>query len=392
MKKSIIFLAALALIASMALTGCEFPSKGESSGDKVTSGEYVSPYANSKDIFAKYYEKADKLMKNMSTKEKVGQLFLARYPSKYEDANKEIESLYPAGYILFADNVKVETQTSLKDKIDANQKRAKTPMFIAVDEEGGTVVRISSSPVFKEKPYSSPMDIYTKDGMEGVVENATEKSQFLKGLGINMNLAPVVDVPTSKKSFIYKRSFGTDKELTAEFAKEVIEAMNDEKIISCMKHFPGYGDNADTHKDVATDKRKEEAFYSGDFLPFVAGIKEDAPAIMVCHNIVQAFDKDNPASLSREVHDVLRNDLDFSGLIITDDLAMAAVNKYVKSNSAAKTALLAGNDLIITSSLSTHVDEILNAITNKELDIELVNNAVRRILAAKMYYGIIESK
>ena len=392
MKIKHLLLLILMICTSLFLIACDSDKIESESGDTEVSGEPVSPYADSKDIFASYYDKADSIIKNMTLKEKVGQLFLAKYPAKFEDANKEIETLYPSGYILFADNFKEETKTSIVDKISANQKRSKINMFIAVDEEGGTVNRISSFEALREKPFDSPLNIYEKDGMDAVVENAIEKSKFLKSFGINMNLAPVVDIPTNKKSFIYKRSFGTKKELTSEFAKEVISAMNEEKLVSCMKHFPGYADNVDTHKNVATDKRKEDSFYSGDFLPFIAGIEENAPAIMVCHNIVQAFDSEKPASLSKAVHDILRNDLGFTGLIITDDLAMTAVSKYTKAGSSAKEALLSGNDLIITSNLKTNIDEILTAVSEGEISVDVIDTAVRRILGAKLFYGIIENK
>ena len=343
-----------------------------------------------KELFEDYYEKAQGKLISMSLEEKVGQMFLARCPSNFDSAEKEIEKLSPGGYILFADNIKTETKASLIDKIKYAQKHSKIPLLVAVDEEGGTVTRVSSYPAFRNEKFDSPLNIYKKSGLEGVLKDSNEKSTLLKSLGINMNLAPVVDVPTKTKSFMYARSFGTDAKKTAEFAKEIVTTMNNDKIVSSLKHFPGYGDNVDTHTGIATDKRTKKEFESGDFLPFIAGIEAKAPTIMVNHNIVNAFDKDNPASLSEEVHRVLREELNFTGLIITDDLAMKAVKKYVSDGNASKRAVLAGNDIIITSSLEAHVKEVVEAVKKGEIDEEIINTAVRRIIACKYEYGIME--
>ena len=380
----------------MIFCGCEMnidyrDNEENESGNSFESGdEIIVPDNKCKELFSEYYEKAQNKLNTMTLEEKVGQMFLARCPSKFDSAEKEIESLAPGGYILFADNTKTETKTSLNSKIGYAQKHSKIPLFIAVDEEGGTVTRISTYLAYRSEKFDSPLNIYKKSGLEGVIKDSTEKSNLLKNLGINMNLAPVVDIPTTTKSYMYARSFGTDAEKTAEFAKEIISTMNKDGMISSMKHFPGYGDNVDTHTGIATDKRTKEEFESGDFLPFIAGIKAKAPTIMVNHNIVNAFDKESPASLSEEVHRVLREDLNFTGLIITDDLAMKAVKKYVSDGNAAKKAVLAGNDMIITSSLDAHIKEVVSAVKNGEIDEEIINTAVKRILACKYSYGIIE--
>ena len=204
-----------------------------------------------------------------------------------------------------------------------------------------------------------------------------------------MNLAPVVDVPTKTSSFIYARSYGRGAEKTAQYVKSLVQTMNKDGMISTLKHFPGYGDNVDTHTGIAIDNRKYSSFEKSDFLPFESGIEAGAPTILVNHNIVKCMDSSKPASLSKKVHDILREDLGFSGIIMTDDLAMDAVKKYVENGEAAVQAVLAGNDMIISSSFKTQKEEVLKAVKNKKISEKTIDLAVKRILAWKYMYGII---
>ena len=159
-------------------------------------------------------------------------------------------------------------------------------------------------------------------------------------------------------------------------------------ISSCLKHFPGYGNNSDTHTGIAIDKRSYDNFLNNDYIPFEAGIKANVPTILVSHNIIEAIDDKYPASLSPKIHKELRKKLNFSGIIITDDLAMDAVNQYTSDNSAASLAVNASNDLIITSDFINMYNEVYENIKNKKIDIEKVNKAVRRIIAWKMFYKL----
>ena len=342
------------------------------------------------ELFEEYYGKAEEIMNEMSLEDKVGQIFLARYPVSKELANEEIKKYKPGGYILFGRDLKDEDKDSLNAKIKENQNNSKINMFIAVDEEGGTVTRVSYYKAFRNEKFQAPLKIYQRDGINGVLSDSKEKSDLLSSLGINMNLTPVVDIPTNTSSFMYARSMGTDSNLTSEFATKIIEQMNNDNMISCMKHFPGYGDNVDTHTGIAIDERTMDEFRTSDFKPFIAGIEANAPTVMVNHNIVNCMDKDMPASLSKSVHDILRDELNFSGIIMTDDLAMDAVKGYVDGGNAAEQAVLAGNDMIITSKLSVHVKEVLNGISNGVIDESVINTAVKRIIACKLAYGIIE--
>lgn len=197
-------------------------------------------------------------------------------------------------------------------------------------------------------------------------------------------------MPTKSSSFIYDRSYGRGTEKTSIYVARLIETMNRDGMISVMKHFPGYGDNVDTHTGIAIDERSYDVFKNSDFLPFKSGIEAGAPCILVSHNIVKSMDTDKPASLSENVHDILRNELNFSGIIMTDDLAMDAVKSYVENGEAAVQAVLAGNDMIISSDFQEQRQEILNAVKQGKISESQINEAVKRILAWKYMYKIIQ--
>lgn len=340
------------------------------------------------DLFSEYYEQAENLLQTMTLEEKVGQMFLARFPES--NVIEEIRNYNPCGYILFGRDFKNETKSSILKKLENCQNESKIKLVLGVDEEGGSVVRVSSYSAFRSSKFLSPQQLWEKGQLTAILEDSTEKSNLLKSIGLNMNLAPVADVPTKPTSFIYNRAYGRGAEETAVYVSELIKTMNNDGIISTMKHFPGYGDNVDTHTGIAIDEREYSEFEKSDFLPFISGIEAGAPCILVSHNIVKSMDSDKPASLSENVHSILRNELNFSGIIMTDDLAMDAVKEYVENGEAAVQAVLAGNDIIISSDFKNEKEEILNAINNGKISEEQINQAVKRILAWKYMYKVIK--
>ncbi len=320
---------------------------------------------------------------NMTLEEKIGQLFMVRCDSITEN---DIKNMQPGGIIMFSSDFDGLTKDSVKNKTEGFNKLSNIAPYIAVDEEGGTVVRVSSHKNLAPEKYESPQYYYNKGGMSLVLDNAAEKSELLLSLGINMNLAPVADVSQDPKHFIYERSFGRNVAETADYVKQVVEVMEEHNITSCLKHFPGYGGNIDTHQYVAIDNRPLSQFRSADFLPFKSGIAAGADFVLVAHNIVTAIDPDMPATLSKPIHDILRNELGFRGIIITDDMAMAAAADYSEPY---KAAVLAGNDMVIVTDFKAAYDEVYNAVRNGEIPESIIDAAVDRILTAKKEKGII---
>ncbi len=322
---------------------------------------------------------APTMLEKMTTEEKVGQMLFVRYPE-----DNELPSLMdkkPGGIIMFQRDFDGLTKDEVINKTDNLQSQSQIPLIIGVDEEGGTVVRVSANPNLVPERYKSPQQLYNEGGMDAVTANAKEKSELLLSLGINMNLAPVADVSTNPDTYIYKRSFGQGYAQTADFISQTVQAMNDAGIWSVLKHFPGYGEvTGDSHKGAVYNEKSAEEIRNTDFVPFKAGIDAGASSVLVSHNTVNSLDSENPASLSPSIHEILRGELGFEGVIMTDDIAMGAVsdieNVYVK-------AVNAGNDLLITTDYNTAYEQILSAVNNGEISMETIDNAVSHILKMK---------
>lgn len=323
----------------------------------------------------------------MGIGEKLAQMFIVRCPN--EKAVELAEEYTLGGYILFAKDFKDSNPAELTAKIAEYQATAKIPMLIGVDEEGGTVNRASRYPKFRESPFLSPQELFAEGGMELIRADAVEKSRFLKSLGINVNFAPLCDVSTVSEDFINSRAFGQEALATAEYVKTVVSAMNDEGIGAVLKHFPGYGNNVDTHTGLATDKRSLESFKKSDFLPFTAGIEAEAGGVLVAHNIMTAVDESLPASLSPKVHEILREQLNFGGVVITDELSMGAIKAYTDQGSAAVLAVKAGNDLLCCTNFKEQFDALSAAVAGGEITEARINESVTRIFNWKRTLGIL---
>lgn len=345
---------------------------------------------NSDEIFAQYYKKAEEKMKTMTIEEKASQMFMARCPASDSEAISLISKYQPGGYILFGRDFENKSKQEVINMIQSYQNESKIPLIIGTDEEGGTVVRVSSNSNLVSSKYKSPQDLYKNGGLTAIENDAVKKSSLLLSLGINMNLAPVCDVSTSSSDFIYKRSFGKNADQTAEYVKTVVTAMKSQNISCTLKHFPGYGNNKDSHTAVTYDNRSLETFKTSDFIPFKAGIDAGAQSILVCHNIVKSIDENNPASLSEKVHKILRQELGFSGLILTDDLAMDAVSTVMTEEEAAVKAVQSGNDIILTSDFTKQRNAVVEAIKNRTISEERIDESARRIIAYKYYMNILQ--
>ena len=226
--------------------------------------------------------------------------------------------------------------------------------------------------------------------MDGLLEETLRYNERLKALGVNVNFAPVCDVSIDAGDFIYARSFGKDAQTTADYITRVVPVYEQAGVACILKHFPGYGNNADTHTGIAVDERPYETFETADFLPFSAGIAAGAPFVLVSHNIVNCMDDTLPASLSPKVHEVLRGTLGFDGLIVTDDLAMDAVKSYAQNGSAAVLALRAGNDMIVTTDYREQIPQVIAAVEHGELDEREIDAHVYRVLHEKQALGLID--
>ena len=329
------------------------------------------------------------LTDSMSLEEKVGQMFIARCPA--ENAAEDAAEYHLGGYILFARDFESNDPQLVMDNIQSYQDASDIPMLIGVDEEGGTVNRVSKYSAFRETPFLSPQSLYSSGGWELIKSDTAEKSRLLLDLGINVNFAPVCDVSQNPEDFIYERSFGANAFKTAEYVKTVVTGMKQEGIGSVLKHFPGYGNNSDTHTGIAYDDRSFDTFSDSDFIPFQAGIDAGADMVLVSHNIVNCMDSEKPASLSSAVHEILRNRLGFDGVIMTDDLSMDGIRDFTNDQQAAVMAVLAGNDLICCTDYQTQIPAVIESATSGEISEQLIDQAVMRILKMKQSLGLLET-
>lgn len=327
------------------------------------------------------------MINGMSLEERVGQLFLARCDDSV--ALEHIQTYHLGGFVLFGRDFQNQTVSSMTDKLALYQETARMPLLIAVDEEGGTVTRISSNPAFRSSKFQSPRHLYHGGGMDWVLYEENEKCQLLASLGINVNLGPVCDIATEPTAFMYDRSLGQSAEITSIFTEQVVNLMDSWQIGSCLKHFPGYGNNVDTHTGIAVDQRSIEELEAEALIPFAAGIRAGCGSVLVSHTIVQALDPELPASLSPAVHAYLRDTMGFEGVIVTDDLVMQAITDTYGAGEAAVMAVLAGNDLLCSTEYMVQYEAVLTAVLDGRIDMDTLNRAVRNILQWKQELGLI---
>lgn len=332
--------------------------------------------------------RAEEIMADMTLEEKVGQMFMGCFYS-YTPSLETVDGYNLGGVLLFKPSFAGTPKNQLTAKLAVMDGICDIAPITAVDEEGGYVVRVSASTYYRSEPFKSSRQLYDQGGMDAVIADTHEKNQLLKSIGIDMNLAPVCDISTNPDDFMYDRSLGRDPQTTADFAAKTIEACKEDGIGCSLKHFPGYGNAVDTHIGTAIDQRSLEQIQNNDLVPFKAGIEAGAHSILVSHNIVSSIDNTLPASLSPAVNDMLRNELGFEGVIITDDLIMGAVTEYGTEGEIAVAAVKAGNDMLCTGDYATQIQAVINAVNNEEISKSRINKSVKRILMLKLDLGVI---
>lgn len=237
--------------------------------------------------------------------------------------------------------------------------------------------------------FLSPRSLWQSGGLDLVVEHTKRKAELLRSVGIFGGLFPVLDMSENPDSFIYDRTIGSDPQKTSEYARGIVRTLGEVRFASTLKHFPGYGDNVDTHKEIATDKRSLRELQQSTLLPFIAGIKEGADSVMFAHIVMEELDPHYPASISKSVHDLLRNDLHFDGVMMTDALGMAGIAKFGFSEDPAVIAVKSGNDMIMSRDYRTQISLIVGQVNQGKILIEQVDASVMRILKWKQKLGLI---
>ena len=395
MKNRVISLISIAILTLASLSGCgcsnktieTSPTEIETTSketepvttQEVTTQPQTQPIENN--------DKIDELLNNMTLEEKVGQMFYVRCPD--ENSVEKISEYHLGGYILFGRDFADKTKEEIISDIQSYQGNSEIPLLIGTDEEGGTVTRVSDNTNLRSTPFLFPSDTFANGGWQAIENDAQEKADLLLSLGINVNMAPVCDLTSEPDAFMYYRSFSDNLEYENKFVKTVVDISKQNKLGTVLKHFPGYGNNEDTHTGIAYDNREYSEFENRDFIPFETGIENGADCVLVSHNIVDCMDSQYPASLSENVHKILREELNFDGVIMTDDLYMDAIRNYTGNSEAAVMAVKAGNDILCCTDFEIQYPAVLEAVQNGEIPVSQIDASVRRILKWKQNLGLI---
>lgn len=332
---------------------------------------------------------------HLTLEEKVGQLLIVHFNGEEcnPDATRLIHDAHVGGFIYYNWSNRLSSPPQVKNLSHQLQEEATIPLFIAVDQEGGRVTRLKEG--FTQFPSNGEVG---KTGDPSIAEhNAFVTGQELKQVGINMNLAPVVDVNVNPQNpVIGDRSFGSDPQTVIAFASQALEGYKRAGVLCVMKHFPGHGDvTVDPHKDLPIVDKPIYSLEKVELAPFAA---LNAPAIMTAHILVPTLDPDNPATTSKAIlTDLLRNKIGYDGVIMSDSLVMEGLLKqYSSIEEAAIAAINAGCDVLILGGkqlLANHegyeldVDDVIrihkalvNAAKLGKIDID---ESVNRILKLK---------
>ena len=347
----------------------DIKSEYEIINSKVTENKIINA-----DISLDKRKELSNIVQAMTIEDKAGQLLLVL------DSKNLLTNQTMSGCVLFEDDFANKSRNEVIENIERYQSNAKYPMIIAVDEEGGSVVRVSK--YLRDNRFRLPQDVYKSGGMDSIISDATEKSEYLKEFGINVNLAPVADIATNEDDYIYRRSFGVDVDATSNYVRNVVMAMSDIKMGSVLKHFPGYG-SAPGSGGTYHDSRDFNSLKNNDLLPFKAGIEAGANSILVTNNIIDSVDNQNPATLSKDIHNLLREDLKYNGVIMTDDVTDLNNNEFGNDSEIVIKAIKAGNDLIMTSRPQIYFESLIAAINNDELCLNELDLSVLRVIAWK---------
>ena len=333
----------------------------------------------------------ERILSQMTVEEKIGQLLLFGFSgtSLNADIQNLIETKYIGGVLLLGKNI--QNMQQLKKLNNDLQSISQLPLFIAVDQEGGSVARI------QESSKTNISQRYLKDEQQ-IYDISVQRAKMLKELGINMNLAPVAEYITNNSSFMYERTFSGSRQEVAQKVYSAVKGYVDSKMISTVKHFPGHDNQSkDTHSTIAqvniSPQQWDEYIYTFKY-PIDKGIVD---VIMVGHIKFPKID-DKPATVSKVIIDgKLRKEIGYEGVVMTDDMQMSSIWKYAQYCNTAKEALLAGNDILLYSqytpraTLLTDVYNcILNAITSGEIAEDVIDQKVLRILKLKIKYGLID--
>ena len=382
----------LLLFLVFLLTGCGYKKDNEIN-NSITNDEKEN-INGTDEIMREEKEPIDDKINSMTLDEKIGQMIITGFNgSEYnDDMDRLINEYKVGGVILFARNI--EDSNQMIDLTRALQENNNNlPLFISIDEEGG---RVSRLPDDVEK-FPSAFAIGLINDQQTAYENGKEIGYTLKRLGINLDYAPVLDIYSNENNTVIgDRAFSTEESIVSTMGIATMEGIEDADIIPVVKHFPGHGDTeVDSHYGLPIVYKTLEGLRNFEFIPFVKAIESGCDVIMVSHIILNEVDSSNPASLSKIViSDLLRKDLEFDKVVITDDMSMGAITSIMSIEEACIKSIEAGCDILLLGNAYEEIEQVINSIKlklyNGEISEEQINKSVKRILELKKKYNMME--
>lgn len=382
----------LLLFLVFLLTGCGYKKDNEIN-NSITNDEKEN-INGTDEIMREEKEPIDDKINSMTLDEKIGQMIITGFNgSEYnDDMDRLINEYKVGGVILFARNI--EDSNQMIDLTRALQENNNNlPLFISIDEEGG---RVSRLPDDVEK-FPSAFTIGLINNQQTAYENGKEIGYTLKRLGINLDYAPVLDIYSNENNTVIgDRAFSKEESIVSTMGIATMEGIEDADIIPVVKHFPGHGDTeVDSHYGLPIVYKTLEELRNFEFIPFVKAIESGCDVIMVSHIILNEVDSSNPASLSKIViSDLLRKDLEFDKVVITDDMSMGAITYIMSIEEACIKSIEAGCDILLLGNAYEEIEQVINSIKlklyNGEISEEQINKSVKRILELKKKYNMME--
>jgi len=352
---------------------------------------------------AEHEKTAEEILAEMTLEEKVYQMFIVTPEALtgYDVVNASTQitkgwlEKYPVGgLIYFADNIMTPDQTKdmLKNTMKSAMELQEMPMFLCVDEEGGSVVRVAANSKMGVTNVGPMGEIKDEDGAKAA---GATIGTYLKELGFTVDMAPVADVLTNdKNTVIGDRSFGSDASIVDQYADAYSDGLHSKGILSTYKHFPGHGaTEGDTHEGYAYTNKTYEELKEAELVPFASAKRNKIDMVMVAHIAVPNVTGDNtPSTLSyKMVTEILRNDLNYNGLIITDAMNMKAITDNYSSKEATVKAIQAGVDIVLMpQDFKASVEGVLEAVEKGEITEERINESVLRIIEKKLKIKVEE--
>ncbi len=378
--------------------GLNTPSYQTDTAD--TSAMTPAPTTKPANTSEKPVQQSDKLkeqIKSMSLDEKIGQLVIVGLDGYEADehARQMIEEYRVGGFILFTSNIQNSNQMlELLNSLKSINRANKVPLFLSVDEEGGRVSRLPDE--FLKIPSNNVIGKLNNSSVSHQVGSII--GEELKSFGMNMDFAPVLDINSNPKNpIIGDRAFGIGPNLVSKLGVQTMKGLQSQNIIPVVKHFPGHGDTStDSHVGLPRVNNDLKRLRSFELKPFARAIENGAEAVMVAHILLPKIDPDNPASFSKTIiTDVLRSEMNYDGVVITDDFTMGAIVKNYNIGKAAVKSILAGSDIVLVchdfEKQKAVISALKNAAQSGQLTMDRIDRSVTRILKLKQEHKITDT-